>query len=397
MTTIPVLRFEKHELEIQCSERFEDVSVESLPTVSREVSDGGAFAVSLFRRPSRTRPINQTVLHSNGVRRLASGEPNCATPFLDSNLGDRFTPDASTSMSCVNIDGQPAGVRSSDVVVSPPAFIHPIFTPRFRGQQAVEFQSPVVAETGGDSPFDSSEAGTVHDSEQSFSEAVSQQYFPPVPLPAHAAVQISGLGELMPYTASMYRSSTLSMAQSILEITYRPTGRLAWSRLCPRLNLTKEQSERNDKDAMVALVASRLAKCGIITDSFPPEGSRRVWLVPLDHSESQGSYVVIAKSRGRKLRIAMKESFAVCLETGKRGLQHDHFLSEILARNIWWFSSKPVEVVTMPKPLYQGQYWVPDYGWSSISTLIAECNLELGTNIGLSTQAEFMEIINQKK
>lgn len=409
MTTTLVLRFDKHEIRIRSPEPFETVSVlnnnscstadsgDDRPNESTKVAGAKATSegplswfVSLALRESPTVPLSAAVITSASSSSASSSNKQHSTPAKRSDV----LPAILTS-------------RGDKTAQNNALEVHPIYTPRIR-------------EKGNAEPFNSrgnetsSEEGSqfhVDDSDDDDEDVtlmtrvnipgtgmgVKATTVTTMSAPTVQIVDIPGIGPLMPYTASMYRSSTLSMAQSILEITYRRTGRLAWSRLCPRLNLSHDQSERPDKDAMVMLVATRLAKYGIITDSFPPEGSRRVWLVPLDHTENQGLYVVIAKSRGRKLRVALKETFPVELETGKRGLQHDHFLSEILARNLWWLSSKPVELVMMPKPLYQSSYWIEHFGWSSVTALIGECNQELGTNIILRSYEEFMEIINQRK
>eukprot|EP01053_Blabericola_migrator_P012539 Blabericola_migrator_1__12538@NODE_796_length_6480_cov_171_808046_g564_i0_p3_GENE_NODE_796_length_6480_cov_171_808046_g564_i0NODE_796_length_6480_cov_171_808046_g564_i0_p3_ORF_typecomplete_len342_score63_12_NODE_796_length_6480_cov_171_808046_g564_i07631788 len=338
--TTLVLSFEKHEIRVSSPERFDTVTVLADP-VPTDIPKIAKWQVSVA--------------------------PKGASTAAHAAASVTIEPDGGS-----NQEGE-----------SPAALIHPIFTPRSPSEE-------VISDHDDKEPNDSEDGNLSSGSETDTS-------LPPSPPASSRGMKLAGIGDFMMYTAAMYRSSTLSIAQSILEVTYRATGRLAWSRFHARVGMSKDQSERSEKEAMVSLLASRISKSGLITESFPPEGSRRVWLVPLDLTDTQGTYAVIAKSRGRKLRAALKETFDVQLHRGKRGIQHDHFLAEILARSLWWLSAKPVEIVMLPKPLCQTEYWIEDYKWANVKTLIAECNEELGTSIALCTYEQFMEVLNQKK
>eukprot|EP01057_Protomagalhaensia_wolfi_P000604 Protomagalhaensia_wolfi_Nauph_80__603@NODE_1345_length_1575_cov_13_072917_g1038_i0_p1_GENE_NODE_1345_length_1575_cov_13_072917_g1038_i0NODE_1345_length_1575_cov_13_072917_g1038_i0_p1_ORF_typecomplete_len371_score46_55_NODE_1345_length_1575_cov_13_072917_g1038_i03071419 len=370
MPTTLILSFEEHELRIQSPEAFVTLATVPTPETQTQTITGRRWQVSIAPKQAPFQLHQTTTVTLTPPLQI----PPIGT-LLAHNQQDTLT--AKT----------PDAVKDNSMTDTP--LVHSIFTPRTPSTVMNRLDSPL---TRSESTNSKHSRGSANDSRGGNSDAAIGVTIGPL-----RGVKIPNLGELMAYSAALYRSPTSALAQSVLEVTYRPTGRLAWSRLCARLSLSKNQSERAEKEAMVALVAARLAKSGIITESFPPEGARRVWLLPLEHSETSASYAVIAKSRGRKVRAALKETFPVALLSGKRGMQHDHFLVEILARSLWWLSVKPVELVMLPKPLFQGQYWIEDYGWGSVTSLVADCNTELGASISLCTYEQFMEVINQKK
>eukprot|EP01056_Protomagalhaensia_sp_Gyna25_P001559 Protomagalhaensia_sp_Gyna_25__1558@NODE_1800_length_1531_cov_74_561662_g1477_i0_p1_GENE_NODE_1800_length_1531_cov_74_561662_g1477_i0NODE_1800_length_1531_cov_74_561662_g1477_i0_p1_ORF_typecomplete_len374_score45_96_NODE_1800_length_1531_cov_74_561662_g1477_i01341255 len=373
MQTTLILTFEKHELRIESPEAFITLATVSSP--EPQTITGGRWQVSLAPNPASSQLHQATTVTLTPPQNSLPQIPPMPT-LMTYNQQDAFIAKTFDAF--------------KDNAMTDTPLVHSIFTPRTPSTVMNRLDSPL---TGSENSTNSKHTrGSANDSGDGNSDPAIGGTSDPL-----RGVSIPNLGELMAYSAVLYRSPAAALAQSVLEVTYRPTGRLAWSRLCARLSLSKNQSERAEKEAMVALVAARLAKSGIITESFPPEGARRVWLLPLEHSETSASYAVIAKSRGRKVRAALKETFPVTLLSGKRGKQHDHLLVEILARSLWWLSVKPVELVMLPKPLFQDQYWIEDYGWGSITSLVADCNTELGASISLRTHEQFMDVINQKK